>query len=425
MARSRRLFQPLRTFLATETAGGVLLLAAAAVALVWANTPLFHAYESLWETHAGFSLGDYHLELNLHEWVNDGAMTLFFLVVGLEIKRELVQGELADRRRATLPVMAALGGVVVPALIFAMFAAGTDVSKGWGIPVATDIAMAIGVLKLAGAGRVPDSLTVFLLALAIVDDLVTILILIVFYSGGVEFSWLALAVASMVLMVVLKQVRVDRTAIYIGIGAALWLFLHEAHVHATLAGVFCGLLAPTSPALQFDEVDEGPALGVAAVHEVVQTREVARRSISVVERLEHALHPWTSFVVLPVFALSNAGIRFESELLSGLGGSALLPGIVLGAVLGKPIGISAAVWLSQKVGIASMPTGVRWPQLISVAALGGIGFTVAIFIANSSFDSELLVGEAKLAVLLAALVAAVLGSIAVRSTSRGPADARH
>jgi NhaA family Na+:H+ antiporter len=418
MARpATRILKPLRSFLATETSGSILLLAAAVVALVWANSPWFESYEDLWHTVAGISIGGHGIELDLHGWVNDGLMTLFFLVVGLEIKRELVQGELRDRRRAALPVVAALGGVIAPALIFTVFAAGTAVSKGWGIPVATDIAMAIGVLKLAGSGRVPDSLAVFLLALAIVDDIVTILILIVFYSDGVSLPWLATAAAAMVAMAFVKRAGVHSTWIYILIGVGLWVALHESGVHATLAGVYCGLLAPTTPALSLDEVDEEDLSDVSTLQAAMKTRELARRSVSVVERVEHALHPWTSFLVLPIFALSNAGIRLEGDLLDGFVGSSLLSGIVFGAVLGKPLGITIAVWLSQRAGFATMPTGVGWSQMVAVSCLGGIGFTVAIFIANNSFVDPVLVGQARLAVLAAAVIAATIGTIAVRRTA--------
>lgn len=417
MPPSTRLLRPLRSFLATETSGSVLLVAAAFAALVWANSPWHAGYESLWNTVAGFSIGDARFELDLHHWVNDGFMTLFFLVVGLEIKRELVQGELADRKRAALPVAAALGGVLAPALIFLAVTAGDPAARGWGIPVATDIAMALGVLKLAGGNRVPDALTIFLLAFAIVDDLVTIVILILFYSEGIEPMWLAAAAVTMVVMALMRRAGIDDVWAYIVVGGLLWFSLHEAHVHATLAGVYAGLLAPTTPALSSDEVDESELLDVSDALAVTVTTKLARRSISVVERLEYRLHPWTSFVVLPLFALSNAGIRLEADLLDGFATSPLLYGVVLGAVLGKPIGISVAVWLALRSGFAAMPRGVAWPQLASVAALGGIGFTVAIFIANSSFEDALLVGQAKLAILVAAFIAAIIGSVAVRRTT--------
>ncbi len=417
MSQTPRLLRPLRTFLATETSGAILLVAAAGTALVWANSPWQGGYDTLWSTTVGFSVGDGRFELDLHHWVNDGLMTLFFLVVGLEIKRELVQGELADRRRAALPVAAAIGGVLVPALIFAVLTAGDPAARGWAIPVATDIAMALGVLKLAGRGRVPDSLTVFLLALAIVDDLVTILILIVFYSEGVEPVWLAAALVALVAMAAMKKLGIEGVWGYIAMGGLLWFALHEAHVHATLAGVYAGLLAPTTPALGGDQVSEDELLNLSDARAVTTTTRIARRSISVVERLEYRLHPWTSFAVLPLFALANAGIRFESELLDGFASSPLLHGVVLGSVLGKPLGISLGVWLALRSGVAAMPRGVSWPQLASVGALGGIGFTVAVYIANSSFDDELVIGQAKLAILVAAVVAALAGSAAVRRTN--------
>ena len=416
--RTQRLIDPIRAFLATETAGSVLMVAATAVALLWANSPWRQSYTDLWRTSAGIDLGGHELRMDLGHWVGDGLMTLFFLLVGLEIKRELVLGELRDRRRAALPAAAALGGVIVPAALFAAFTAGGTGAPGWAIPAATDIAMALGVLRLVGARRVPQSLVVFLLALAIVDDLITIVILTVFYSSGISLGWLGAGVALVGGLVAMRQRRGARD---------LALRRRRRRPVARLA---CrrrprhprrGDRRPARPD-QCRAVQRRGRRGRTARrldrHRGEHHCPPSRRSVSVVERVEHALHPWTSFLVVPLFALANAGIRFDGALLDGIGSSSVVHGILAGSVVGKPVGILLASWLAIRFGLARLPADVCWAQIAAVSTLGGIGFTVAIFIANGSFDDPLLIGQAKLAILLAALTSAVVGSIAVRRATR-------
>lgn len=389
---SSRPGRALREFLQTEAAGGVVLLVAAAVALVWANSPWQDTYRDLWTTDASFGIGDASLHLDLRGWVNDGLMTIFFFVVGLEIKRELVQGELRDPRRAALPVFAAAGGMVVPALVYVAFNAGGVGERGWGIPMATDIAIAVGVLSLLGA-RVAPSLKLFLLALAIVDDIGAIVVIAAFYTGGIDVLALAVGFGFFAVAVVMHVAGVRIVALYVAAGIALWLAVHESGVHATLVGVALGLLAPARPFR--GDVPGDP---------------------TVVERLEHALHPWSSFVVLPLFALANAGVPLSTSAVERAVSSPIAWGVIVGLVVGKPVGILAFTWVAHRLRVATLPRGGSWPAIAGVAALGGIGFTVSLFVTSLAFDRQVLQDEAKIAILTASLVAAVVGALILRLT---------
>jgi NhaA family Na+:H+ antiporter len=319
-------------------------------------------------------------------------MALFFLVVGLEIKRELVLGELRVLRRAALPIVAAIGGMVIPAALFAVINSGTDTSHGWGVPMATDIALALGVIALLGRHIVPPSLSLFLLAVAIVDDIGAIVVIAVFYSNGIQVTWLAAAAAMVALTVLLRRLRVTAMWPFIAIGLAMWFSLHEAGVHATIAGVIMGLLAPTA-------APPGP------------------NTVSVVERLEHGLHPFTSFLIVPLFAISNAGIRFDNALLDGVLSSHAFWGVVIGLVIGKPVGITLASWLAVRAGVAEYPTGVRLAQVGAVGAVAGIGFTVSLFVSELAFTHADQLGQAKFGVLIASIVAGLIGVVALRAVA--------
>ncbi|HYM14570.1 MAG TPA: Na+/H+ antiporter NhaA [Dehalococcoidia bacterium] len=392
-----RVAQPLQEFLSTEAAGGVLLLAAAAAGMLWANLPS-GSYESAWGARVGSDVIGLHLDQTLRSWVNDGLMTLFFFVAGLEIKRELLHGELAGRRRATLPVAAALGGMAAPALIFAAFNAGGAGARGWGIPMATDIAFAVGVMALLGE-RVPSSLKVFLLALAIVDDLGAIAVIAVFYSDGVAYGWLLAAGAMFAATVALQRAGVRSVAVYVTVGVVAWLAMHQSGVHATIAGVAMGLLTPSR--------SEGAAPPGSAA--TVPAR-------SPLDRLEHTLHPWSSFAVVPVFALANAGIAIDGGVLRGAAGSPITAGVVLGLVAGKPAGIMFFSWLAVRARLASLPEGVRWAQLAGVATVAGIGFTVSIFVTALAFPEAARADEARIGVLCGSALMAVAGLLLMRLT---------
>jgi Na+:H+ antiporter, NhaA family len=409
--------RPLVDFLHTEAAGGVVLVAATLVALVWANSPWDAGYNALWDTSLAIGLGDHTLDLDLRTWVSDGLMALFFLVVGLEIKRELVEGELSDPRQAALPVVAAIGGMAVPAVIYLALNAGGDGAAGWGIPMATDIAVAVGVLSLLG-GRVAPSLKLFLLALAIVDDIGAVMVIALAYTGDLDAASLAAATGIVAAVAALRGAGVRAHVPYVVAGVALWLALHESGLHATLAGVVMGLMTPTRPARQPELVDAAALADVSTIAAARETAALARQAVSEVEWLEHSLHPWTSFVVVPLFALANAGIVISGDTVRDAVGSPVAAGVVAGLVVGKPVGITAFAWLAVRLRLARLPPGTTWSALAPVSALAGIGFTVSILVAGLAFDDAALVEVAKLAILAASLLAALVGSALVLLSTR-------
>jgi Na+:H+ antiporter, NhaA family len=421
-----RLPTALREYLRNEAAGGVVLMVAAAVALGWANSPWRAAYDALWETRLAFELGRFGIEADLRHWVNDGLMTLFFLVVGLEIKRELVAGELATWRRAALPVVAAAGGMAVPAVIYAAANAGGPGAAGWGVPMATDIAFALGVLALLGA-RVPAALKVFLLTLAVVDDLGSIAVVALFYSRGVELGTLALAAGLLVLVAVLVRAGVWWLPLHVGLGLALWLALWHSGVSPALAGVAMGLLTPARPTAPPEVAREvGGALAgeLAADPRPPRLREMlreARGTVPLAERLAHDLHPVSAFLVVPLFALANAGISLAPGVLAETGAGAVLGGVLAGRVLGKLAGITAATWLAVRLGVAARPEGTSWGQLAGVATVAGIGFTVPLFVADLAFPDGGFQAPVKLGLLLASLLAGAAGALVLALAARRPA----
>jgi NhaA family Na+:H+ antiporter len=405
----------LRDFLATEAAGGILLLAATAVALAWANSPWQASYDTVWHTPLGIRLGRHELELDLQHWVNDGLMAIFFLVVGLEIKRELVLGELRDRRQAALPVVAAVGGMVVPAVLYFALNPSGDAARGWGVPMATDIAFALGVLALV-ARSIPPAVRLFLLTLAIVDDIGAIVVIAVFYSSDVEGTWLGVAVVVLATVALLRFLGLVATPLFAGLGIALWVALHASGVHATLAGVAMGLMVPAAPTLTREIVrsraDE--LLDVFTPEAARQTKQLARHAVSQLEWLEHELHGWSSFVIVPLFALANAGVPLSTDAFDAAAGSPVTLGIVLGLVGGKLLGITGGAWLATKAGVADLPAGVSWRHIMGAAALGGIGFTVSLFITGLAFEDPLLADEARMGILAASVLATVVGAVVLR-----------
>ena len=408
----RQLPRPLRQFLHTESGGGIALLVAAVVALVWANSPWSGGYESLWSTELRLSLGGVELSEDLRHWVNDGLMAIFFFVVGLEIKRELVVGELRAPRTAALPALAALGGMVVPAALYLAVNAGREGVDGWGIPMATDIAFAVGVVALLGS-RVPSALKLFLLTLAIVDDIGAILVIALVYSDGVDAGALAVAALAGVGIVVLRRLGVDWPLAYVAAGIVLWVATYQSGVHATIAGVVLGLLTPARPVAPdllmqdwVSDLAEDPS-----PQDLATLRRVARSSVSPAERLQHDLHPLTSFVIVPLFALANAGVVIERGAFDAPGAGAVALGIGVGLVAGKVIGITGATWLAVRTGVGRLPSGVTVRHLVGVAGVAGIGFTVSLFIAGLAFpEAPGLEAAAKIGILIASVVAAVVGS---------------
>ena len=418
-----RLPAPLREYLREEAAGGVVLMAAAALALGWANSPWQAAYIALWQTPLAVQLGRFAIEADLRQWVSDGLMTLFFLVVGLEIKRELVAGELRTWRGAALPVVAAAGGMAVPALIYAAVNAGAPGAPGWGIPMATDVAFALGVLALLGP-RVPAALKVFLLTLAVVDDLGSITVVALFYSRGVDLGALTVAVGLLALVAILVRARIWWLPLHAGLGLALWLALWQAGVSPVLAGVAMGLLTPARPTAPPEVArDRGGALAgeLAADPHPPTLREMlreARGTVPLTERLAHDLHPVSAFVVVPLFALANAGVSLERGGLAAPGAGAVLGGVVAGRVLGKLAGIGAAAWLAVRLGLAVRPEATSWAQLAGVAIVAGIGFTVPLFVADLAFPDGRLQAPVKLGLLAASVIAGAAGALVLVLAAR-------
>jgi NhaA family Na+:H+ antiporter len=420
---ARLVARPVREFLRVEASGSILLLLAAAVALVWANSPWASSYDSFWHTTVAVDLGGFRVEETLQHWVNDALMVIFFFVVGLEIKYEIVSGDLRDPRTAALPIVAAGGGMAVPAGIYLLIAGGGDGSAGWGIPMATDIAFAVGVLGLLGR-RIPSAARLFLLTLAIVDDIGAIIVIAVFYTEELHLEWLALALLLLGAMVALRMLRVWSLWDYVVLGFAVWFALLESGVHATLAGVAIGLITPATALLK-EDVARGYAQQALEdrrldPEELVRLRFLLGESVPVVERLQTALHPLSSYVVLPVFALANAGVALGGGALGDAMTSAVGLGIGAGLVVGKPVGILLACFLAVRLGLGRLPDRTTWPMVLGLGAVAGIGFTVSIFIAGLSFPgSDLLTGEAKVGILVASLVAAILGTVLLLLTTRG------
>ncbi len=399
------------------------------MALIWANSPWQEGYRDLWSTVVSIDIGGHGLTLDLREWVNEGLMTCFFFVVGLEIKRELTSGHLSDRRAAMLPALAAVGGMVAPALVY-LAIAGRDTPRGWGIPMATDIALAVGVASLLG-DRVPSSLRTFLLALAIVDDIGAILVIAIFYSGRTDFAWLAVAFGAVAAVLAAKRFRVSWVGLYVLFGVIGWFALHEAGVHPTLMGVAMGLIAPSAPLLRAELVDAeelaAELADVSSVEAVSTTVTTARHSVSVVEWLEFRLHGWVSYLIVPMFALANAGVPLGTEALGDALTSPLGLGIIAGLIVGKLVGIVTVTMLAVRLGWGRLPEGATNRSLAGVALLAGIGFTVALFVAELAVgpesDAAGAVGSsplatAKLAVLLASVLAAGLGVAVLRTGGR-------
>lgn len=347
--------------------------------MLLANSPLGPAFERLLALEIGYTSDLLQLKYSVLLWINDGLMAVFFLLVGLEIKRELVEGELSSLKQAALPVFAAIGGMLVPAVVYTLFNQGTETASGWGIPMATDIAFAIAVISLLGKS-VPLSLKVFLTALAIVDDLGAILVIAIFYSTEMHLSYLLYAGGVFALLILFNRIGVKSMWLYLLPGVVMWYFIHHSGIHATIAGVLTALTLPTTP----DETE------------------------SPLEKLEHALTKPVNFLVMPLFALANTNIRFEAEMVDGLTSSLGL-GIIFGLMAGKPVGIAFFSWLSVRVGVSTLPAGTRWIQFLGLGLLAGIGFTMSIFIALLSFSEPAFQTQAKFAILVASLLSGLFG----------------
>ena len=429
---ARTIFRPLERFLHIEASSGILLLLAAAVALVWANSGAGGSYDHLWHTPVRVGVGGWMVERSLHYLINDALMTVFFFVVGLEIRREMHEGELADLRRATLPAAAAIGGMLAPALIFV--ALGTAESRrGFGVPMATDIAFAVGVLALLGK-RVPPALRVLLLSLAIIDDIGAILVIAAFYSKGIAWSGLGIAAAGIAAVIAFQRFGVRKPWAYVAPGAVVWVGIALAGVHPTIAGVILGLLTPARPwfgeqgflsATQtaiddFRRTAEQPGHDTHDLLDpLARVKEARSEALSPAVRLQTALHPWVAFGIMPLFALANAGVSVKGVSIEQGTPRTIALGALAGLVVGKPLGIVLASFLCVKLGVCRLPRGVRWSGVLVVGVVAGIGFTMAIFIAGLAFTGPDL-AAAKLGVLAASGVAALIGLVLGRVVLPAP-----
>ena len=393
---------PLADFFKQESASGKLIVLASLVGLLIANSPWGKSYFEILESTFSFSLSAFSFEMNLIHFINDGLMTIFFFVVGLEIKRELVEGHLSTLKNAALPFFAAIGGMLVPALIY-LSIAGDSYSSGWAIPVATDIALAVGVLGLIGSKSI-SILRPFLLGLAVIDDIGAILIIAVFFSVGVNFSWLLAAGVLVLIVVLTKYLDIRFTTVYIFLGLILWLCLYKSGVHPTMAGVILGLLAPAIPFISKEYVDTEELVDLS----VSNTKKIAKNSVSVVEWLLHQIHPWTAFLIVPLFAFANSGIVISSQSLQEALNSPLAWAIFAGLVAGKPLGILAFSFVAIKTNVGALSGTVKWREIFATGSSAGIGFTVSIFIAKLAFTDPNLQNLAILSVLVASVFSGVL-----------------
>ncbi len=389
--RAKRALDPMTEFLREEAGGGFALLAGSVIALLWVNILGIDGYESVWNTELAIGIGDFTIDEDLGHWISDGLMTLFFFLISLEIKREVVHGDLRKPRQAALPVIAAAGGVIVPVLLFLAVSSGTSGSGGWGIPMATDAAFAIAALALLG-DRVGVGAKLFLVTIAVVDDVAAILVIAVVYTSDLSLPWLAGAMGLLGLVIVMQRLGVSRIAAYVLVGVLVWIATLESGVHATIAGVALAFLTPAKPI----------------------------NGHQVIEELEERIHPWTSFLVLPLFALANAGVVIGGDAVGEGDGLRVAVAVVVGLFVGKVVGISAATALAVRLKLGALPEGVGMRSVIGIAALAGIGFTVSLFIAALAFDDPLLIDSAKIGILTGSVLSAALGVAILAPGGRHP-----
>ena len=428
-----QLMRPVQRFMHEEASSGIVLFVAAVVALIWANSPWYHVYDELLKTPITIGFDHWAIDETLHHWVDDGLMAVFFFVVGLEIKRAVIVGELSSVRRAALPIFAALGGMIVPALIYVAFNAEGEASRGWGVPMATDIAFSLGVLSLLRT-RAPLPLKVFLAAFAIIDDIGAVIVIAVFYTGDIAWGNLGIGAIFLAVLVVVGRLGIRHPLVYAVLGAAVWLAFLYSGVHATVAGVLvaatipirvrvdpAGFLARGRDLLlvfersgEYGHEDETSSEQRAILKELEDT---AQEMQSPLQRFENALHPWVAFVIMPLFALSNAGVKIEGDFFAALTHPVTI-GIVLGLVIGKQVGVTLFSWAAVRFGFAALPYGVTWLQFYGVALLGGIGFTMSLFITNLAFTTQALSTEAKIGILLGSAISGVIGYMVLLRAGR-------
>jgi NhaA family Na+:H+ antiporter len=424
---------PMQVFIHRTQSSSIVLIIATIIALIIANSPLNTSYIDVLNTHIGITIGSFVLEESVLQWVNDGLMAIFFFLVGLEIKREVRVGELASLRAATLPILAAVGGVTIPALIYFALNVGSSGAHGWGVPMATDIAFALGCLALLG-NRVPFGLTIFLTAVAIVDDIIAVLVIALFYSSGLNPVILAAGFAILLLLAFGNVFGIRNPLFYATLGVLVWLAFLYGGIHATLAGILVALTVPAQRRIDAPTFleqarrilhhfemsgDEKPHVGSTEAEQVsvIKLEELCKQVETPLHKMEYTLHGWVAFLIIPLFALANAGVVVSLDRLDS-GALPVLLGIVLGLTIGKPVGIVGASWLAVRIGIAELPQGVTWRHMIGVGIIAGMGFTMSLFIASLAFVDPDRLAIAKLAILLASLLAGVVGFLVLRLGSR-------
>jgi NhaA family Na+:H+ antiporter len=433
MKRFSRLLQPFEDFFKHQASGGIVLMVATLLALALANSPWAGFYHHFWEFELSLGFGGSAFSHSLHHWINDGLMAVFFFVVGLEIKRELLAGELSTPRKAILPIAAALGGMLVPAGIFLLFAPQLPESRGWGIPMATDIAFALGVIALLG-DRIPRSLAIFLTALAIVDDLGAVAVIALFYTGELSAPALTAAALLFLLLAAGNRLGFKDPAFFGLLGVALWLAVLQSGVHASIAGVLVGATIPVRPRYgsaaflararqlkqEYAEVETipGPFAREERLGILMAWEKLCHDAMSPLQRMEHLMHDWIVFGVMPLFALANAGIPLSFAELGTALAHPVTRGVGLGLLLGKPIGILLFTWLAVRLRLCELPEGIGWRQILGIGVLGGIGFTMSLFITSLAFDQSALVADAKVGIFAASLLAGTVGFLLLRFGGR-------
>lgn len=425
----------LHSFLESQTSGGLVLLICTVISLVVANVPALQHLQELWHIEAGFSIGNFKIEMSVMHWINDALMAVFFFVVGLEIKREMLVGELSSVKKATLPIFAALGGMLVPAAIYAIFNHGTPTSNGWGIPMATDIAFAVGVISILGK-RCPSALKIFLLALAIVDDLGAIIVLALFYpSHELNFVFMGLALVVFLILILFNKMKVNSPYVYMMFGLVLWYFVFRSGIHATIAGVLLAITIPSKTTInevrffvkvkhlleKFKENGNSEVEVLANPKQMEVIHDINEEVDAInplMHRFESALHPISHFLIIPLFALANAGVTLDGSILQMSPMPAVVPGIFFGLLLGKPIGITLFSYISVKTRLAELPGGVPWKQIFAIGMVAGIGFTMSIFVDNLAFSDPVHLNLGKAAILVTSFVSAICGMLAVLLTTK-------
>ncbi|KQS27907.1 Na+/H+ antiporter NhaA [Dyadobacter sp. Leaf189] len=427
-----RVIQPVSKFIHQEYTSGIVLFLCVVAALIWVNSPFGASYHHVWETSLSVGFNGSLFDHPLHIWINDGLMAIFFFVIGLELKREFMAGELSSAKKAALPMVAALGGMLVPAGIYYAFNYGTESAGGWGIPMATDIAFALGLLSLSGK-HIPPSVKVFLSALAVADDLGAVLVIAFFYTAHIDFSYLMFGFGLLVLLLAGNLLGIRSTLFYLLVGIAVWACFLFSGVHATIAGVLVAftILARTKiNELEYiEQIDEqsrafevaiplhGPLMTSDQHHIIEEIKRISIDAQTPLQKIEYALHPWVAFLIMPLFAIANSGMHIGSDFFSALINPVSF-GVMFGLVIGKLVGVFGFTWLMVRLGIADLPRLVNWKHIFGVALLAGVGFTMSLFVTNLAFADELHIDAAKYGILLASVVSGTAGIVYLRTTSK-------